>query len=136
MSYFSKHRIVGAVAGVALTAALSAQAVAAPFFRGGPAGFAPQAQMQQVRYAPRARGGNGGAAAAAAFGIMALGIGAAIASSQREQAYEPVYVDPGYGYGYAPGYEAPPVVYAPRRNRNDGNFWQQRARAERDRMGY
>ena len=76
-----KHILAGAVLGAALLVlvgaalwrmneevqpldrALSAQAVAAPFFHGGPSGFAPQAQMQQGRYAPRARGGGGGCAA-------------------------------------------------------------------------
>ena len=39
---------------------------------------------------------------------------------ERERAYEPVYVDPGYryGYGYAPVYGQPRVVYAPRHHRS------------------
>ena len=138
MSLFSKHRVACALAATVLTVGLSAQALAGPMGMPSNHGFQQHSQITDVRYAPRHRGGgNGGAVAAAALGIMALGIGAAIANSNREPAYYPAYGD-GYGYGYAPApvYVDPPAYYAPRRFRSDGNYWQQKARDERDRKGY
>ncbi|RDJ21479.1 hypothetical protein DWF00_22755 [Bosea caraganae] len=61
------------------------------------------------------RGGNRGAAIAAGVGLGVLGA-AAIAANRR--AYADPYYNDGYydepGYGYAPVYAEPPVVYAPR----------------------
>jgi hypothetical protein len=54
----------------------------------------------------RHRGGNGAALAAIA-GIAAIGIGAAIASSNRPWSREYENVDPRYGYAPARGYRGP-----------------------------
>ncbi len=133
-------RVAGAVAGSAMIFVTAFQAEAAPrrYHRGG---------------------GNGGAVAALAFGAVALGIGAAIASSNRR---DREYYAPSYGYApqtyyepqvqYAPPqqYYEPQVQYVPqqyyaapvyhpgygggygvRRHRSDGNRWQQIAREKR-----
>jgi hypothetical protein len=66
------------------------------------------------------RGGyNRGAAVAAGVGLGVLGA-AAIAANRRAYYGDPYYYNdgyyaaPAYGYGYAPVYAEPPVVYAPR----------------------
>lgn len=64
------------------------------------------------------RGGNRGAAIAAGVGLGVLGA-TAIAANRGAYA-APYYYNggqyaaPDYGYGYAPVYAEPPVVYAPR----------------------
>jgi hypothetical protein len=145
MSCLAAHRAKTAVAGIVLTLALAGQASA------GPMQFIPSrdltigSQVIDVQYRQRrvVRRGGGDAAAAAMLGVLALGVGAAIASSQREREYYPsygypAYGYPAYGYGYqpAPVYAPPPVYYGDTRwrHRNDGSYWQRRNREERDRM--
>ncbi len=145
MSFFARHRVSAAVAGTVLTFALASQAVAGPMMVTPSRDLGIQSNVTDVRYvARRASRGGGGAAAAAAFGVLALGVGAAIANSQREQEYYPAYGGyPAYGYGYdygyqpAPVYAAPPAYYygapQPRYNgRSGGTYWQQKARDARD----
>ena len=92
-------RIAGVVAGSAMVLATAFQAEAAPrrYYGGG--------------------GGNGGAVAALAIGALALGVGAAIASSQRSERHyvpaAPAYGYGGYGYAPQPQYYAPQVQYVP-----------------------
>lgn len=132
-------RSAGAVLGSALILATAFQAEAAP----------------RRHY----RGGGNGAVAALAFGAVALGFGAAIASSQRrEREFVPAYGYPAYGYPaqsypvYGNGYGAPEVDYAPQvqyvpqpvyapsypygyvQPRRNGNYWMRQARERQ--MGF
>lgn len=121
-----RQGIAAGVAALMLVASLPAQAatfpvpgpssrtakgIAAKGIEALPAVATPgEASLVEVRARKRAyRGGNNAAAAAIIGGIAALGIGAAIASSNRRSYYD------GYGYydgGYAPqGYYAEPQPY-------------------------
>lgn len=113
--------------GAALAAALVlvtpvVPAIAAPVRQSSSVIDMPAVQSSDIAYRQRRvvrRGGgrNNGAATAAMLGIVALGVGAAIASNNRrdrEYIQQPAY---GYGYGqpaYAPQYyQAQPQYYQP-----------------------
>ncbi len=110
----------------------------------------------QADAAPRRyhRGANAGAALA--VGALALGVGAAIAASQRDRYYhgpayatEPAYLGyqgygyaPGYNYGYGEGYAQPvypawgygyaqPKRYYGATGYRGGNYWQRQERNTR-----
>lgn len=151
-----KLSVCGAAAASMLTLTLPEAALAGPMRVAPPADVSVQTGVTDVRYvqrrvARRGRGGNG-AAAAAGFGLLALGIGAAIANGNRQDEYYPAYGEPSYGYpayGYsADGYSQ--YSYGPAgggyrgayyrgvpdqryRYGNGGNYWQNKARAERER---
>ncbi|PSC02805.1 hypothetical protein SLNSH_22035 [Alsobacter soli] len=96
---------VGAVAVVSMLAGLASTAEARPRRPGYAYGGRPIAP-------PRRHHGGGNAAAFAAIaGIAALGIGAAIASSQSRRTYQ-TYEDPyGPDYAYEPAPEEPVTLY-------------------------
>ena len=145
---FLQRRIpfAGAIAGSFLTLALSAEAFAMPAAPAVDSGV--QAQVIDVKYnRRRAYRGGGGAGAAAVLGVLALGIGAAIANSNMDDQYYPSYDYPAYGYpaygypdqgyGYAqPRYQAPQRIYrgraAPRYQGGTGTYWQQKNRQDRE----
>jgi hypothetical protein len=138
MSFLARHRFAAAVAGSILSMAVAAQAIAGPMMVTPSQDLGVKSQVTEVRSVHRraVRGGGNGAAAAAVMGLFALGIGAAIANSQRETYYES-YPHPAYGYSYGPAYAAPPAYYygdGYGYHRNDGNYWQRKAREERDRQ--
>lgn len=86
------------------------------------------------RYRRYNRGGGDVAAGAVLGGIVGLGIGAAIASSNRNRYYDRGYYDRGYyprGYAYNRGYGYDPYVY-------DRRFDRRQARQARRayRQGY
>lgn len=110
MGSFAIKRALPVAAGVALALASVGESAAMPIDLAPPSEAISAGSVVDVKYVPKRRvvrraPRRGNAAAAAAFSAMALGIGAAIASSQRYDdgyGYAPVY--PGYGYGYAPAY--------------------------------
>lgn len=137
MSFLARRSFTASVAGSLLSLAVASQAVAGPMMATPSAELGLKSQITEVRSVHRrvARGGGNGAGAAAVMGLFALGIGAAIANSQRETYYESY---PAYGYNYAPAYAQQPYYYEPQpyaypRHRNDGTYWQQLERDRRDR---
>jgi len=117
MSFFSKTRLVGALVGVALTGALSAEAVAGPMSVTPGRGLTVGSSLTDVKYTPKKkrvvrhvrRGGN--RAAGAVLGLFAAGVGAAIANSRRYDYYDGY---PGYYYGGPAYYSGPRYYSAPR----------------------
>ncbi|WP_188518681.1 hypothetical protein [Alsobacter metallidurans] len=95
--------VLGGCLSLAMVAALAPSAEARPRRPGYSAGY----HHGPAPYR-RNRGGNGAALAAIA-GIAAIGIGAAIASSNRSRSYDSVERDPLYGYAPAYGYRRSPV---------------------------
>lgn len=142
MSFLARRSFTAAVAGSLISLVVASQAVAGPMMATPSTELGLKSNVTEIRSVHRraARGGNG-AAAAAVMGLFALGVGAAIANSQREAYYES---RPAYGYNYGPSYaygpayvEQPqyyyPQPYAYPRHRNDGTYWQQLERDRRDR---
>ncbi len=72
------------------------------------------------------RGGGDVAAGAVLGGILGLGVGAAIASSNRNRYYDRGYYGGGGYRGYDRGYYAPPPPPARYRGYYDGGYYQQR----------
>ena len=117
------------ICGAAIAAALIAATIATP-----------------ADAARRGWRGNGNAGAAVAAGVIGAAAGAIALSAARPQYapdpyyngpveyYEPAYADPAPVYTY----DAPAYYYdqQPVRRLNNGNYWLQRERDQRDRLGY